>query len=415
MESKLSRRKFLYMTTGTAAGAVGAGIVGGPARAQEKVEGGSEGGSSGGLQQISQNSGPVFGTSFVSPAVELFGDIFIGERCFVAGNTILRAAPTLRLEIGDETNAQDNVVARALDENSTVGSRVSLAHHAIVRDSEVGDFAFVGFWAVIEDAVVGEGCLIMARGRVRGVTLAPNRVVGPGVIVEDQATADALPTIDEMGEEFKLEVLEVNAEFAESYIELYEEEGYQAVIGAGAEPLTSFNPERVEPQVASDVELGEFVRIVGDVRIGSGSRIRQRTSVRADEGAPIIIGPNADIRNRVTFHALKDTSLVVGDNLFADDDAVLHGPLKAGSNISVGNESVLFRARVEDDVTIGDRAVVQGSASEDGTLELVIPSGTVIPDGAVVTDAETLAQYTGRITEIPDTGGVSLRDIIPGL
>lgn len=409
-QSELSRRKFLYMTTVAAAGAIGAGTAGGgAARAQE------ESGSAGELQQISQNSGPIFGTSFVSPAVELFGDIFIGERCFIAGNTILRAAPELRLEIGDETNAQDNVVARALEENSTVGSRVSLAHHAVVRDSKVGDFAFVGFLAVVENAVVGEGCLIMARGLVRGVTLPPNSVVNPGVIVEDQATADSLPTIDEMGEEFKLEVLEVNAEFAESYIELYEEEGYQAVIGVGPEPLTSFNSERIEPQVAPDVELGEFVRVVGDVRIGSGSRLRQRTAVRADEGAPIVIGANDDIRNRVTFHALKDTQLIVGDNLFADDDAVLHGPLEAGSNVSVGNESVLFRAQVGDDVTIGDRAVVQGSAAEDGRLELVIPSGTIIPDGAIVTDGATLAQYTGIITEIPDTGGVSLRDIIPGL
>jgi hypothetical protein len=37
-------------------------------------------------------------------------------------------------------------------------------------------------------------------------------------------------------EEFKREVLDVNAAFAESYIELYEQEGYEALIGVGPNP-----------------------------------------------------------------------------------------------------------------------------------------------------------------------------------
>jgi hypothetical protein len=40
-------------------------------------------------------------------------------------------------------------------------------------------------------------------------------------------------------------VLDVNAEFAESYITLYEEEGYDNVVGVGINPTTSFNAERV--------------------------------------------------------------------------------------------------------------------------------------------------------------------------
>ena len=49
-----------------------------------------------GAQRISQTSSPVVGTSYVSPLVELYGDVFIGERSFVAGNTVLRAAPERR-------------------------------------------------------------------------------------------------------------------------------------------------------------------------------------------------------------------------------------------------------------------------------------------------------------------------------
>ncbi len=77
------------------------------------------------------------GTSYVSPRVELHGDVFIGERSFVAGNTVLRAASDRRLEIGSETNSQDSVLARALEGDSTIGDETSLAHHALIRDSEI--------------------------------------------------------------------------------------------------------------------------------------------------------------------------------------------------------------------------------------------------------------------------------------
>ena len=63
----------------------------------------------------------------------------------MAGNTVLRAGPERAFMIGSETNAQDNVVGRALEEDSSVGNRSTLAHNANVRDSEIADFTFVGF------------------------------------------------------------------------------------------------------------------------------------------------------------------------------------------------------------------------------------------------------------------------------
>ena len=45
----------------------------------------------------------------------LYGNVYLGKRSFVAGNTVLRAAPERTLKIGNETNAQDNVIARSLD------------------------------------------------------------------------------------------------------------------------------------------------------------------------------------------------------------------------------------------------------------------------------------------------------------
>ncbi len=328
----------------------------------------------------------------MSPLVEIFGDVFIGENSFVAGNTILRAAPQQRLEIGSETNAQDNIIVRSLDDSSTIGDRTSLAHHAIIRDSQIGDFAFVGFNAEVVDSTVEDGAFILHGARVEGVTIPENSLVGVGEEVTTQEQADVLPEAPSATEEFRQGVLDVNAEFAESYIELYESEGYEAVIEVGPNPRTSF-AEQTEPQVGDGAELQEFVRIVGDVRIGPNAQVGQRTAIRADEGAPIIIGANADLDDRVTFHALEETNIEVGDELTAEDDVVFHGPLRMGNGISVGDRSVVFRVIVEDNVQIGERVMIAGPAVEEGKeLSFTIPEGTVIPDGAIITDEESLQE-----------------------
>lgn len=155
-----------------------------------QAEGGGDSGASAGgettaategeLSQVSRFQEPVYGTSFVSPLAEIFGDVSIGERSFVAGNTVLRAGPERAFTIGNETNAQDNVVARALEEDSSVGNRSTLAHHANVRDSEISDFAFVGFQAEIVNSVVSDGALVSAGARIEDVTLPENALVPPG-------------------------------------------------------------------------------------------------------------------------------------------------------------------------------------------------------------------------------------------
>ena len=49
----------------------------------------------------------------------------------------------------------------------------------------------------------------------------------------------------------KKEQLDTNREFAEAYIDLYEEEGYDAVVEVGPNPKTSWNSRRVEPELCS--------------------------------------------------------------------------------------------------------------------------------------------------------------------
>jgi carbon dioxide concentrating mechanism protein CcmM len=215
-----------------------------------------------------------------------------------------------------------------------------------------------------------------------------------GERVTTQPEADALPQADASSEEYRQNLLEVSAELAEGYIELFESsDGYDRVLDVGPNPKTSYNTEAVEPELGNNVTLEEFARLAGDVRVGAGSRIGQGAALRADEGTPLVVGANADIDDRVSFHALRGTDLRIGDDLTAEDDVVLHGPLEMGDNVSVEDRTIIFRAVVGDNVQVGEDALIVGPDAPPGEdPSLRIPDGTVIPEGAIVTSPEDLQQ-----------------------
>ncbi len=81
--------------------------------------------------------------------------------------------------------------------------------------------------------------------------------------------------------------------------------------------------------------------------------MKQRSTIRADDGTPIAIGEGARIDDRVTLHALAGTDVRIGDNLTLGDDAVLHGPLQMEDNVAVVDDAVVFRMVVGNNVDIG--------------------------------------------------------------
>ena len=338
----------------------------------------------------------IYGTSYVGPLTEIFGDVYIGQKDFIASNTVMRAAPGNRVEIGDESNVQDNVTVRAYHDSVSIGNKTSLTHHAVVQDSDVGDFVFVGYDAEIDDSEVGDKSFVYHGARIQGVKIPQKSFVGPGVVVDDQKSADSLPKTGEVDLEKyydRKEQIDTNREFAKAYIDLYEKEGYDAVVEVGPNPVTSWNPRRVEPDIGKNVELQAFSRVTGDVEIGDNSSVGRRTALRADEGDPISVGAGAAIDDRVTMHSTRDSAVEIGKFLVASDDSVLHGPLKMGKRDFVGENAVVFRAKVGDDVQIGEGAIVAGPAGEGSLLE--IPEGTLVPAGAVVTSEKDVRDLQG--------------------
>jgi carbonic anhydrase/acetyltransferase-like protein (isoleucine patch superfamily) len=327
-----------------------------------------------------QHPSPVINGSYVSPLVEIYGEVEIGQRSFIAGNTLLYAAEGVGIHLGHENNCQDNAYLFAREQNLRFGDMVSIAHQAVIENSIVGNFTFFGFRSRTRNCEVGEGAMVMHNTTVENVVIPPNRITPLGVRISTQAEADALPEVTDANDEFKHGVQEVNVAFVEGYTALFEQLGRDGVEGIGPNPVTDFNPVSVSPQIGDGVSLAELVRITGDVRLGEESTVGQRSALRADEGTPIVIGRRARIRSRVTFHALEHTSVEVGDNAQIGDGNVIHGPVSIGDNFVAEDDCVVFQATVENNVTVRTGGTVAG--------DFVLREGTIVPEGAVVTNQD---------------------------
>jgi len=118
-----------------------------------------------------------------------------------------------------------------------------------------------------------------------------------------------MPTLKtEENSKFQHEVLEVNKEFAEHYSESYQQGGFEAVSGVSPAPKTSWNPNPVKPTIGKNVLVEEFARIVGDVRLAATATWRRRSSIRADEGSPIIVGEK--LISRVGLRSMHSNAVI---------------------------------------------------------------------------------------------------------
>jgi carbonic anhydrase/acetyltransferase-like protein (isoleucine patch superfamily) len=141
-------------------------------------------------------------TAFIAPGAVVVGEVTLGARSSVWFNTVVRG-DTAAIEVGDDTNLQDNTVVH-VDEAmpAVIGSRVTVGHRAIVHGCVVEDDVLVGMGAVIlSGARVGAGSLIGAAALVRERQVippgslavgAPARVVGQVTDVHRAAIANGV-------------------------------------------------------------------------------------------------------------------------------------------------------------------------------------------------------------------------------
>ena len=114
-------------------------------------------------------------TALIAPGAHVYGRASIGARVFVLFGVVIRAEFD-RIEIGAESNIQDNVVVHC-DENvpCLIGNRVTVGHSAVVHGAAVGDGCLVGIGArLLNGSRLGEGSWLAS-----GSVLTEGREIPP--------------------------------------------------------------------------------------------------------------------------------------------------------------------------------------------------------------------------------------------
>ncbi|HSJ84337.1 MAG TPA: gamma carbonic anhydrase family protein [Acidimicrobiia bacterium] len=97
-------------------------------------------------------------TALIAPGAHVHGRVSIGAGVSVFFGVVIRAELD-RIDIGAETNVQDNVVVHCDDGvPCRMGQRVTVGHSAVVHGAEVGDRCLVGIGAMLlNGSRLGEG------------------------------------------------------------------------------------------------------------------------------------------------------------------------------------------------------------------------------------------------------------------
>ena len=117
----------------------------------------------------------------MAPTATVQGEVTIGARAVILFGAVVRAEPD-RIEIGPETNVQDNSVLHC-DEGAPclVGRRVTVGHSAVVHGAVVGDESLIGIGAIVLNrAEIGEGAWVAAGSVVSEGTSIPSWMLAVG-------------------------------------------------------------------------------------------------------------------------------------------------------------------------------------------------------------------------------------------
>lgn len=157
---------------------------------------------------------------------EIDDSVFLAETCAVIGRVKLDPHVNVwygavirgdegTIEIGENTNIQDNVTVHAADGFPVkLGKNITVGHNAIVHGCTVGDGSMIGMGScVLNGAVIGKGCLIGAGALVKEKMVIPDGSLVVGV------PAKVIRTLDEEALEKIKNNADLYASLASEYME----------------------------------------------------------------------------------------------------------------------------------------------------------------------------------------------------
>ncbi|WP_374335200.1 gamma carbonic anhydrase family protein [Methyloversatilis sp.] len=129
----------------------------------------------------------VHSSTWIAPSASIIGDAELKADTSVWFGAVIRADND-HISIGERSNVQDGAVLHIDDGVPlTIGTDVTIGHHAMLHGCTVGDGSLVGIHAVILNRVViGRHCLIGANALIPEGRVIPDRslVLGsPGRVV----------------------------------------------------------------------------------------------------------------------------------------------------------------------------------------------------------------------------------------
>lgn len=132
---------------------------------------------------------------FLAENAVVVGEVKMGNNCTVWFNAVVRG-DVHSITIGDDTNIQDGAVIHCTYQKArtVIGSRVSIAHNAVVHGCTIEDDVLIGIGAIIlDDAVIGKGSVIAA-----GAVVLPGTKVDAGSIYAGTPARKVKDTSPEM-------------------------------------------------------------------------------------------------------------------------------------------------------------------------------------------------------------------------
>ncbi|MEM7201570.1 MAG: gamma carbonic anhydrase family protein [Planctomycetota bacterium] len=119
------------------------------------------------------------GDAMIAEGAVVVGDVRMGRDVNVWFGVTIRGDDS-HIEIGDETNIQDNTVVHVdLDAPQRIGRGVTVGHGAILHGVEIGDWSLIGMGSrLLSGCRIGECCIIGA-----GALVPENVVIPPRSLV----------------------------------------------------------------------------------------------------------------------------------------------------------------------------------------------------------------------------------------
>ena len=127
----------------------------------------------------------IHATTFVDETALVLGDVKIGENCSIWPLTVIRGDVN-RIEIGDNTNIQDNSVLHVTHDGTynpggfdlKIGNNITVGHRVILHGCHIKDSCLIGMGATIMDGVIIESNTLIGAGSL----VTPNKYLESGYL-----------------------------------------------------------------------------------------------------------------------------------------------------------------------------------------------------------------------------------------